>query len=114
MAYKQIINDIPNDAFLWGQAPSLILKDTDDNRWFLATDIARVLGYSRYNEALALHLNNNNRYIKRFGQIKGSIEGYVSPRVLDDWRFLSEEGLYHFILSSKRKPYAKQLKAEYF
>ena len=112
MAYKQIIDRIPDDAFDWADEPITILVDVDDNRWFLVVDVARVLGYSRYEEAIKRHVNPN--YIERFGQIKDIIVSRVSARVRDDFRFLSEEGLYHFINDSKRKPYARQLKADYF
>lgn len=52
--------------------------------------------------------------MKKYGEIKDTIvtaDPARTPR--DDWRFLSEEGLYHFIVVSKRKPKAKALKAKY-
>ena len=113
MSYKKIIDKIPNDEFLWvGDEPSLILDDNKGRRWFLITDIARVLGYSRYEEAIKKHVDP--KYIVRFGKIRSIITDEVSNRVQDNWRFLSEEGLYHFIDTSNRKEKAKELKKKYF
>ena len=112
MAYKQVIDRIPDEAFIWeGNAPN-ILTDNLGNRWFLAVDISRALGYSHYEDAVKLHVYPQN--MKRFGQIKSIIVSDVPSRTFDNFRFLSEEGLYHFIYTSKRKPYARQLKSDYF
>lgn len=115
MTYKQVIDRIPDSAFDWAEEPSTILTDDQDNRWFLAPDIARVLGYTKYKKAIVRHVDPKD--IKRYSQIRASIVKVVSmtpTRIQDDWRFISERGLYLFIITSRRKPYALQLKSEYF
>lgn len=113
MSIHSKIDSIPNSVFDWApNDPSLILRDNRGHRWFLATDIARTLGYSKYEKAIKAHTELH--HIKRFGEIKDTIITVLPKRApRDDWRFLSEEGLYHFILTSKRKPKAKVLKAKY-
>lgn len=109
-----IIDEIHNRELDWKPGlKSLILKDNRGRRWFLATDMARMLRYSKYEAALKKHIKPE--HYKRFGEIKDTIITPVpkKPFVSDDWRFLSEEGLYHFIVSSKRKQKAKDLKAKY-
>lgn len=115
MAYKLIIDKIPDSAFDWAEEPSTIITDDQGNRWFLAPDVSRVLGYTHYKKAIKHHVSPAN--IRRYGQIRASIVKIVSltpTRIQDDWRFISEKGLYHFIDTSKRKAYARELKATYF
>lgn len=112
MEYKQVVDGIPDEVFVYGKKQSVILKDRDSNRWFLAIDIALSLGYSKYKKALKRHVEPSG--IKRFGQIKRSIVTDLPPYIGDHWQFLSEEGLYQFLRSSKLKPRALELKAQYF
>lgn len=110
----ELIERVPSSALNWMDVvPAVIIRDYDGKRWFLATDAARGLGYSKYEDAIKKHTQPH--HIKRFGELKdnnATILTKVRPR--DDWRFLSEEGLYHFIITSKRKPKAKAIKAKYF
>lgn len=112
MEYKQIIDSIPDEEFVYGEEPSIILRDRNNHRWFLAIDIALALGYSRYRTALKRHVEPSG--IKRFGQIKRGIVSDLPPYIGDHWQFLSEEGLYQFIRTSKLKPRALELKDKYF
>lgn len=111
---SDIIDKIPNRELDWKPGKeSLILRDNKGHRWFLAVDMARSLRYSKYDIALKKHVEPH--HFVRFGDIKDSIiSGLPVRKPQDDWRFLSEEGLYHFIMSSKRKQRAKDLKAKYF
>ena len=112
MAYKQIIDSIPDQVFDYKEEPSIILKDNKGNRWFLAIDIAIALGYDQYRKALKRHVTPSD--IVRFGQIRDSIVTDLPPYIGNHWQFLSEKGLYEFLRSSKLKPRALQIKADYF
>lgn len=108
------IDSIPGSVFDWAPGdPAVILRDDRGHRWFLATDIARALGYSKYDKAIRKHAAQPG-HIRRYGEIKDIIITDIPSRTpRDDWRFLSEEGLYHFISVSKRKPKAIALKTKY-
>lgn len=112
MSHKEIIDKIPNAAFNWIDEPAMIYVDKEGNRWFLAVDISRSLGYSRYRDGIKRHVSPDN--IKRFGEIRDMLVSSISNRVRDDWNFINEEGLYEFIDTSNRKEYAKELKKKYW
>ena len=112
MSYKHIIDRIPDSAFIWYDRDPAILVDYNGNRWFLATDVARALGHNNYERAINTHLKQTD--YKRLGQIRHTIVSKMPIRMRDDFRFLNDNGVYHMIIKSVRKPYAKELIEKYF
>lgn len=73
----------------------------DNEPWFVAKDVATILGYAKPENAVATHVDDED---KTSTLIQGSGSNYKSNAVL-----INESGLYSLIMSSKL-PTAKQFK----
>ena len=73
----------------------------DGEPWFVGKDVAEALGYCKPENALAAHVDQEDKTIT---QIQGSGSNYKSTTTL-----INESGLYPLVLSSKL-PTAKQFK----
>ncbi|AUA60286.1 BRO-A [Operophtera brumata nucleopolyhedrovirus] len=95
------------------------LVDETGIKWFLANPFARILGYSRSNDAIRINVSSNNQ--KQFNDLKASINemGARNINVLDvldvtssihpQSKFINEAGLFELIQSSSM-PKAKEFK----
>lgn len=77
-----------------------VLTDKQGEPWFVGKDVAKVLGYSDANKAVAMHIDNedkklNDKTSSSFGQRGATL--------------INESGLYSLILSSKL-PQAREFK----
>lgn len=73
----------------------------NDDVWFIARDVATILGYKKPENAIANHVDDED---KTSTLIQGSGSNYKSKTVL-----INESGLYSLVLSSKL-PSAKRFK----
>lgn len=120
MNYNKVITKIPNNEFdyRWyineidyvDKKPQ-ILVDRKGHRWFLGVDVSRMIGYTKFIDALNRVVDQ--KHIKRYSDLRRTTKP-VKDKYIGDWyRFLSEEGVYQFILKSNKRR-AKQLKDKYF
>lgn len=72
----------------------------DGECWFVGKDVAEILGYAKPQNAIAAHVDNDDRKV-------APIQG--TPGGTQDMLIINESGLYSLILSSKL-PAAKQFK----
>ena len=72
----------------------------DDEPWFVGKDIASILGYEKERNAIARHVDGED---KKYAPIKSPLGGTQKTTIIN------ESGLYSLILSSKL-PMAKQFK----
>lgn len=63
----------------------------DDEPWFVGRDVAKILGYANPNDALAKHVDEEDRGIAKCDTLGGAQEMMI----------VNESGLYSLILSSK-------------
>ena len=90
-----------NDLQVWNYENSEIRTVTIDNEpWFVGKDVAAVLGYSNTRDALAKHVDDED---KNTVVIRDGIQGNPNTIVIN------ESGLYSLVLSSKL-PTAKKFK----
>lgn len=90
-----------NDLQVWNYESSEIRTVTIDNEpWFVGKDVAAVLGYSNTRDALAKHVDDED---KNTVVIRDGIQGNPNTIVIN------ESGLYSLVLSSKL-PTAKKFK----
>ena len=71
----------------------------DDEPWFVAKDVADILGYSNSRKALSDHVDDEDKGVTKSDTLGGS----------QNITIINESGLYSLILKSK-KPEAKQFK----
>ena len=76
-----------------------IIRDEDRTPWFIGTDIAKVLGYTNYRNAIVNHVDDED---KQRTQIE-----YAGQR--REVTVINESGLYSLVLSS-RLPQAREFK----
>ena len=98
-----------NDKF--GLVRTVTLKDEP---WFVAADVARILGYTNPNEAVADHVDSDDKFLrgergsemlKLFSSVK---EMQKELGRQDNW-FINESGIYSLVFGSKL-PSAKEFK----
>ena len=77
-----------------------VIKDENDSPWFVGKDIAEVLGYAKPRNAIANHVDEDD---KKDAPIQGPLGGTQTMTLIN------ESGMYSLILSSKL-PTAKQFK----
>lgn len=63
----------------------------DDEPWFVGRDVAKILGYANPNDALAKHVDEEDRGIAKCDTLGG----------IQEMMIVNESGLYSLILSSK-------------
>ena len=118
--YNKTIAKIPNSEFEYrwyinsvdyvDKIPQ-ILVDKKGHRWFMAVDVIKMLGYIEFSHALIRIANKD--LIKTWAQLKRTTKRTKDRYILDQTKFLSEEGVYQVIMKSK-KPVARGLKIKYF
>ena len=98
-----VTNLIPVDSsfetFANSQFGSIRTTIIGDKPFFVGKDVALALGYSNYRDALARHVDDEDKRVSRFPTPSGTQEMTV----------INESGLYSLILSSKL-PAAKEFK----
>ena len=77
------------------------MQDEKGEPWFLGKDVAKMLGYKKTENALMVHVDNED---KTTTLIQGTGSNYKSRAII-----INESGLYALILSSKL-PQAKAFK----
>ena len=80
----------------FGQVRTVTVKDEP---WFIGKDVAEALGYSNTRDAMAKHVDAEDKGVAKCDTPSGSQEMTV----------INESGLYSLVLSSKR-PTAKKFK----
>lgn len=74
--------------------------EVNNEPWFVGKDVASVLGYAKTRNAIATHVDDDD---KKDAPIQGALGGEQNMTIIN------ESGLYSLILSSKL-PNAKQFK----
>ena len=73
--------------------------EKDNNVWFVGKDVAEILGYKRPADAIAVHIDNDDK----------GVDILPTPGGKQQMTIINESGLYCLVLSSKL-PIAKALK----
>lgn len=98
---KQLMTTINTQVFTNGTFGELRVLMKDDESWFVGKDVAKMLGYSKPENAIAIHVDVDD---KTSTLIQGSGSNYKSKTII-----INESGLYSLIMASKL-PTAKQFK----
>jgi prophage antirepressor-like protein len=95
--------DLANELFNYANKKFAFLKVNEEEIYFKAKDIAEFLEYTNTNQAIMLHISEEEKItLEKLSKIRG-----LENRPLN-WNdknsiFISEFGLYELILSSKKK-----------
>lgn len=103
---KNTKNDTDNNIYLYNDYRVTIVKDKYSIIWFKAKDVAIILGYINYQQAIRNHVDEEDRKTwSEIGVLEISTLG-EDPQTV----FINESGLYSLILLSKKqeaKPFKK-------
>lgn len=102
----KLMNELKNFTFEGNQVRTLSLEETP---YFLANDVAKILGYKRVGDAIKQHVDADNRKTlsyKAFGDLAQSL---WAGNDFSNKTIITEAGVYDLILSSKL-PSAKKFK----
>src|SRR6185436_7620276 len=91
------IIDIVNNKIVFNNNKIDILTDKENNPWFKAKDIAKILGYLNSKKAIKDHVREKHR--KTYANIRGNEKGLplnTQPHTI----YISEPGMYSLILKS--------------
>lgn len=79
-----------------------IIVDPKGDVWFVASDVAKSLGYVNAKDAIKRHVDNDDSMLLQVSDNQWGVnQSLLKTRYIDSIRIINESGLYSLILSSK-------------
>lgn len=79
-----------------------IIVDPKGDVWFVASDVARSLGYINAKDAVKRHVDDDDSMLLQVSDNQWGVnQSLLKTRYIDNIRIINESGLYSLILSSK-------------
>lgn len=79
-----------------------IIVDPKGDVWFVASDVAKSLGYVNAKDAIKRHVDDDDSIILQVSNNQWGVnQSLLKTRYIDNIRIINESGLYSLILSSK-------------
>ena len=86
-----------------------IIVDPKGDVWFVASDVAKSLGYINAKDAVKRHVDDDDSMLLQVSDNQWGVKrSILKTRYIDSIRIINESGLYSLILSSKDDPDAPE------